>query len=52
MIALLMNRTLQIKNFPDWLRRWLKIKAAEREITLQQYVIELVIKAHNGNGKC
>ena len=46
-----MDRTLQVKQFPEWLRKWLKAKAFERETTLRQILIEIVSKAHNGNGR-
>jgi len=42
-----MDTPLQIKNFPSFLRKWLKIKAAQRETNMRQIVIELVSKAHN-----
>ena len=45
-----MAYTLQVRNFPTWLRKWLKLKATEREVTMEQIVIEIISKAHNQNG--
>lgn len=44
---------LQIKNFPEWLRKWLKQKALDRDTSMRQVVIEIITKAHSKNGgKC
>lgn len=43
---------LQVKHFPEWLRKWLKQKALDRDSTMRQVVIEILTKAsRNGDKK-